>query len=92
MKRVILIRFGEIFLKGKNRGYFERALVYNIKKALEKFNLEVLKVPGRYVVSGYNEEDEFEILERVGKIAGIFSYSPAVCFETDFDVIAKTAV
>ena len=92
MKRVILIRFGEIFLKGKNRGYFERALVYNIKKALEKFNLEVLKVPGRYVVSGYNEEDEFEILERVGKIAGIFSYSPALCFDTSLENIIKNAV
>lgn len=92
MKRVILIRFGEIFLKGKNRGYFERALVYNIKKALEKFNLEVLKVPGRYVVSGYNEEDEFEILERVGKIAGIFSYSPALCFDTSLENIIQNAV
>ena len=31
MERVILIRFGEIFLKGKNRGYFEKSLFSNIK-------------------------------------------------------------
>ena len=31
MERVILIRFGEIFLKGKNRGYFEKLLKDNIK-------------------------------------------------------------
>lgn len=92
MKRVILIRFGEIFLKGKNRGYFEKQLVWNIRQAMEKFGATVEKVPGRYVVSNYNEDDEIEVLERVGKIAGIFSYSPAVCFETDFEVIAKTAV
>ena len=92
MKRVILIRFGEIFLKGKNRGYFEKQLVWNIRQAMQKFGATVEKVPGRYVVSNYNEDDEVEVLERVGKIAGIFSYSPAVCFETDFDVIAKTAV
>lgn len=91
MKKVILIRFGEIFLKGKNRGYFEKALVYNIKTALQKFNLEVLKVPGRYVVSGYNEDDEYEIIERIGKIAGVFSYSPAVCFETSLDNIISNA-
>lgn len=92
MKKVILIRFGEIFLKGKNRGYFEKQLVLNIRQAMDKFGATVDKVPGRYVVSNYNEDDEIEVLERVGKIAGIFSYSPAVCFETDFDVIAKTAV
>lgn len=92
MKKVILIRFGEIFLKGKNRGYFEKQLVLNIRQAMDKFGATVEKVPGRYVVSNYNEDDEIEVLERVGKIAGIFSYSPAVCFETDFDVIAKTAV
>ncbi len=92
MKRVILIRFGEIFLKGKNRGYFEKALVFNIRKALEKYNLEVFKVPGRYVVSGYNEDDEFEILERIGKIAGVFSYSPAICFETTLENIVSNAV
>ena len=92
MKKVILIRFGEIFLKGKNRGYLEKQLVLNIRQAMDKFGATVEKVPGRYVVSNYNEDDEIEVLERVGKIAGIFSYSPAVCFETDFDVIAKTAV
>ena len=35
MEKVILVRFGEIFLKGKNRGYFERLLLENIEKALE---------------------------------------------------------
>ena len=34
MKKVIIIRYGEIFLKGANRGYFEKALVDNIKKSL----------------------------------------------------------
>ena len=31
MKKVLLVRYGEIHLKGKNRGVFERALVENIK-------------------------------------------------------------
>ena len=33
----ILIRYGEIFLKGNNRGYFESALAKNIRTALENF-------------------------------------------------------
>ena len=41
MRKVILIRFGEIFLKGKNRGYFEKTLVKNIKESLSRFDLQV---------------------------------------------------
>ena len=92
MKKVILIRIGEIFLKGKNRGYFEKTLLWNIKQAMQKFNAEVLKIPGRYVVSNYAEDDEVEVMERIGQIAGIFSYSPAICFETDLEVIAQNAI
>lgn len=92
MKKVILIRFGEIFLKGKNRGFFERVLFQNIVKALEKFNLKVDRVSGRYIVRDYEIENEDEILDRIGKIAGIFSYSPAECIETDLTVIEETAI
>ena len=35
-KRVIIIRYGEIFLKGKNRSYFESLLIKNVKFALDK--------------------------------------------------------
>ena len=33
-KKVILLRYGELFLKGKNRNLFEKRLIENIKKAL----------------------------------------------------------
>lgn len=91
MKNVILIRFGEIFLKGKNRGFFEKALHFNIKSGLEKFNLNVEKIPGRYLISGYNADDENEIIDRLTKIAGIFSFSPAVSIETSLDEIVSQA-
>ena len=34
MKKVILLRYGEIHLKGRNRGYFENLLLNNIKVKL----------------------------------------------------------
>ena len=34
MKRVLLLRFGELYLKGKNRNIFEGKLVANIKQSL----------------------------------------------------------
>lgn len=35
MDRVIIIRYGEIFLKGKNKSYFESLLINNIKHSLK---------------------------------------------------------
>lgn len=92
MEKVILIRFGEIFLKGKNRGFFEKKLLENIRESLEKYNLNVSKIPGRYLVSGYSVDDEYEIIDRLKKIAGIFSFSPAICFCSDIDEIQKSAI
>ena len=92
MERVILIRFGEIFLKGKNRGFFEKALLNNIRKSLDSVNSEVVKVPGRFIVQNYNEDDETEIIDRLLKIAGIFSFSPAIYFDTSLENISNNAV
>ncbi len=92
MKRVILIRFGEIFLKGKNRGFFEKVLLENITSALKKFDLSVKKLNGRYLVDNFDENDEDEIIDRIGKIAGIFSYSPAFCIESNLDSIKNLSV
>lgn len=92
MKKVILIRFGEIFLKGKNRKFFEKALFQNIKDAIKKFDAELVKVPGRLVVQGYNADDELELVDRLSKVCGIFSFSPAICFETDIKAIEENAV
>ncbi len=92
MKKVILIRFGEIFLKGKNRGFFEKVLVGNIKNALSKFDLEVAKIPGRYVVRNYNLDDEFDIVKRLQQIPGIFSFSVANLVSTNIDEIENQAI
>ena len=92
MERVILIRFGEIFLKGKNRGYFEKSLFSNIKTALDKFNLSVVKISGRYVVRNYNADDENEIVDRISKIPGIFSFSIADLIETSIENIENHSV
>ena len=34
MESVVIIRYAEIHLKGKNRGYFERVFTVNIERAL----------------------------------------------------------
>ena len=92
MKKVILIRFGEIFLKGKNRGFFEKTLISNIRENLKPFGAVTTKIPGRYVVKDYNEDDEFEIVERLKKIPGIFSFSVAFVVSTDMKEIENASI
>jgi adenylyl- and sulfurtransferase ThiI len=47
MKKVIIIRYAELFLKGKNRGYFEQIFARNIERALQGIHHVLLKNTGR---------------------------------------------
>ena len=77
MERVVVIRFGEIFLKGKNRDYFESLLIHNIKDSLKSIQYTFTKSQGRYFVEGYEQDMEYEILDRLKKVFGIYSLSIA---------------
>ena len=89
MKNVIIIRYGEIHLKGDNRGYFENALVANIKRALKPFLYKVNKISGRYVIQDYTSADESKIIAELQNVFGIHSISPAIKVKTDEDDIKK---
>lgn len=92
MEKLVLIRYGEIFLKGKNRAFFENMLKDNIKNAIKDFGAEVYKIPGRMVVSGYDESDEKKIINLILDQAGIYSVSPAIMIETDKEKIIQEAI
>lgn len=77
MERVILIRFGEIFLKGKNRDYFESLLIRNIKHAAEGVPHTFARSQGRYFIENFDADDECEIIDRLQKVFGIHSLSVA---------------
>ena len=83
MERVVVIRFGEIFLKGKNRDYFESLLIHNIKDSLKSIQYTFTKSQGRYFVEGYEQDMEFEIIDRLKKVFGIYSLSIAEKVQTD---------
>ncbi len=71
MEKVILLRYGEIHLKGANRGYFEHMLLNNLNHALKDFSCKVKKGAGRYEVCNYLEQDEQEIIQRLTKVFGL---------------------
>ena len=93
MNKMILVRYSEIHLKGKNRGFFEKILAHNIQEAITKFGAKVSKISGRYVVEGYQDDEESLVIESLKKVFGIYSISPALEIDTNSqsiqDVIAQ---
>ena len=84
MERVIIIRYAEIYLKGKNRGFFERAFESNIRRALSGFEHIFIKQSGRYLVQNFHDYETDEILEKLKKVFGAHTLS--VAYETDSDM------
>ena len=70
MEKVVIIRYCEIHLKGKNRGYFEKVFINNLEKALTGIRHEIHKPSGRYVVEGFDAGMEGEIIGRLRKVFG----------------------
>ncbi|MEF9918347.1 MAG: tRNA uracil 4-sulfurtransferase ThiI [Eubacterium sp.] len=89
MKHVILVRYGEISLKGLNRHYFIDLLVKNIRNTLRHLqSVKVQKIQGRIIIHIVEEELEDGLLA-VTKVFGIVSVSPAIVIESDIDVIER---
>ncbi len=82
--KVLLLRFGELYLKGHNRYVFENMLINNIKNMLAGEEFKLSKTFGRYVITDYKEERESEIIEKLARVFGLYSLSPAD--EVDADV------
>lgn len=78
MEKVIIIRYGEIFLKGKNFAYFENKLVDNICNAIKEYKCEFVRLNKRFYLSGYESNDEKKIIDAVRCVFGVHSISPAV--------------
>ena len=90
---IILIRYGEIHLKGQNRPYFERLLMGEIRNAVKKFPGAVVeRGDGRYYVENFDEADGEDIIAALSKVFGIHSLTPAYEVEKDIDAIAAEAI
>lgn len=86
---VLLLRFGELYLKGNNRKLFENALISNIKQMLKEEKYKFSKTFGRYVISDYAEDRECELIKKLRKVFGLYSLSPAKEIDADVDTIEK---
>lgn len=91
MNRVLLLKFGELFLKGRNRREFLKLLKNNIIKKLHNLKFKLEKTQGRLIISDYQEEQEDEIIEKVQKVFGLIAVMPAIEFDTSMENIKSYA-
>lgn len=87
MNKFIVIKFAELFLKGKNRFQFINCLIKNIKNVFCEFNIEIKKMLNFLVLSFNNFENENLILNQLSFIPGISQFHIVYCCEANFDLI-----
>ncbi len=91
MEKVIIIRYAEIHLKGKNRGYFERVFCVNLERAMKGLKHELHRTSGRYLVTAFDEARMEELCGRISRVFGVHSYSVGLCVPYDLDSVYRAA-
>lgn len=93
MKEIILIKNGELALKGLNRSTFEDILIKNIRKRIKPLgDFEYRKEQSTVsVVPMEDYVDMDEVSDRISRVFGIAAFSRALQVEKDIDVILEQA-
>lgn len=94
MKEIILLKSGEIALKGLNRGSFEDVLIKNARRRLASLgNFKFTKAQSTiYCKPAGDDLDLDEAVERLSKVFGFSALSRAAVVEKDWDDIKTKAV
>ncbi len=93
MKEIILIKYGEMALKGMNKRSFEDVLVKNIKRRIKNLGkTTVTRAQSTiYIEPAFDDFDTDEAVERLKKVFGIAALCRAAVCEKDFADISRVA-
>lgn len=93
MKEIILVKLGEIALKGLNRRTFEDILIKNIKLRIKNLGqFEIRSSQSTISIKPLSDDiDMDEVSQRIGKVFGIATYSRACTAPKDMEEIIKRA-
>ncbi len=92
-QNILIVRCGEVALKGMNKPYFERMLVDRIRKNLKDFDgVEVKRQEGLIFVRADKQYDKEKLIRQISKVFGVASISPAVEAPSNLDAIGGEAV
>ncbi|MGN1456816.1 MAG: tRNA sulfurtransferase, partial [Acutalibacteraceae bacterium] len=93
MKEILLVKLGEIVLKGLNRKAFEDTLIKNLKRRLAAIGkFQVRSAQSTITVTPvYDDADMDEAADCVSKVFGIATFSRACVAEKDIETIKQSA-
>lgn len=94
-EKILIVRCGEVALKGMNKPYFERILAERIKKrlAMSGFGSSQVKRHEGLIFVRFPKDWEYEdVAKEISKVFGVASISPAVEAESNLDAIGEEAV
>lgn len=88
----ILVRYGELSTKGKNKNDFIKQLLINIKNSLRGFPLLTYEKTHDRIYIILNGTDPYEVAPVLEKVFGISSFSFAIKVSSEIDEIRQTAL
>ncbi len=93
MKEIILCKYGEIVLKGANRGYFEGLLSQEIKKRAAAYgNFDVYRAQSTIYIDPKDDEADIDgVYEAARRVFGVIAVARAAISEKNIESISETA-
>jgi len=91
MNERILVRFGDLMLKGRNKRTFVKEMRANVKRKVRNEQVEYIDLHDRMFVV-LNGEDPSEILEDLQLVSGLHSFSLVSVCENDLEKIKELAI
>lgn len=94
-EKVLIVKYGEIAMRGNNKYIFINRLISAIRKNLDPYgNYYVVRDPGRLIVENRDGELDYDFtIPKLETIFGLHSICPGVRLENnDFDTICKEAL
>lgn len=88
----IMVRYGELSTKGKNKRNFIDRLGTNVRNSLRGFDGLVVKANRDRMHINLNGDDSELVMQRLSQVFGIQNFSPAIRVEQDLDAVKETAV
>ncbi|MCI6357382.1 MAG: tRNA 4-thiouridine(8) synthase ThiI [Erysipelotrichaceae bacterium] len=81
----IMVRFGELSTKGKNKKDFIFRLGDNIRNALKEYKSLTYQVRMDHIYIKLNDENPETVIERLKDVSGIYSFSLVIKTDTDIE-------
>ncbi|MDD6882057.1 MAG: tRNA 4-thiouridine(8) synthase ThiI [Firmicutes bacterium] len=92
-QNILIVRCGEVALKGMNKPYFERMLVDRIRRNLKAFKgVDIKRQEGLIFIRAEKDLDIDAIIKETAKVFGVASISKAVEAEPELEAIGKASV